>query len=238
MRDRLLRRRVAIIAARALDWYGLEFCGQEHTFAHWLSKAYCGDEFIDVIFSSGNGLASVDDERFDHAIEAEILGQPVRLCPVEETLWTKSFVMKRERHDGADAAHLLLRSLERLDWHRLLRRFGEHWLVLLAQLTIFAYAYPSEAHRIPEWVRTLLNERALRELRSPAENAKICRGTFLSREQYLVDVEEWRFRDARLCPSGPMTATAVAEWSDAIDQDEQLVVGVTSVEVDTRDRVD
>ena len=213
-------------------------CATEHTFAHWLSKAYCGDEFIDVIFSSGNGLATVDDEWFDHAIEAEILGQPVRLCPVEESVWSKSFVMERERNDGADVAHLLLHSLERLDWDRLLRRFGEHWPVLLAHLTIFAYAYPSEAHRMPEWVWTLLHERALRELRTPTENARICRGTFLSREQYLVDLEEWGFRDPRLRPSGPMTATEIVEWTDAIDQDDKHAAEETSHEVDTLDRVD
>lgn len=34
----------------------------EMTFSHWLGKAFKGDNFIDVIFSSGNGVADVDDE--------------------------------------------------------------------------------------------------------------------------------------------------------------------------------
>src|SRR5579871_3566968 len=38
----------------------------EMTFSHWLGKAFCGDDFIDVIFSSGNGQCLVDDEWFAH----------------------------------------------------------------------------------------------------------------------------------------------------------------------------
>ena len=34
----------------------------------------------------------------------------------EETLWSKAFVMERERYDGADVAHLILAHGERLDW--------------------------------------------------------------------------------------------------------------------------
>jgi hypothetical protein len=39
-------------------------CETELPFPHWLGKARCGDDFVDVIFSSGNGVAAVDDEWF------------------------------------------------------------------------------------------------------------------------------------------------------------------------------
>src|SRR6476620_11210083 len=32
----------------------------ELTYPHWLGKAWQGDDFVDVIFSSGNGVAEVD----------------------------------------------------------------------------------------------------------------------------------------------------------------------------------
>ena len=35
-----------------------------------------GDDFVDVIFSSGNGVARVDDLWFEHAVEEEVLGMP------------------------------------------------------------------------------------------------------------------------------------------------------------------
>ncbi len=72
----------------------------EVTFPHWLAKAWIVERFVDVIYSSGNGAAPVDDEWFEHAVDAKLLGIPVRLCPPEEILWSKSYVQERERFDG------------------------------------------------------------------------------------------------------------------------------------------
>src|SRR5579864_463816 len=49
----------------------------ELTFAHWLGKAFHGDDFVDVIFSSGNGVAKVDDGWLAHAVPARFLGEDV-----------------------------------------------------------------------------------------------------------------------------------------------------------------
>ena len=38
-------------------------CETDVTFPHWLAKARCDDDFVDVISSSGNGVAVVDDDR-------------------------------------------------------------------------------------------------------------------------------------------------------------------------------
>src|SRR5262245_31773658 len=54
----------------------------EVTFSHWLAKAYCGEDFVDVIFSSGNGLCEVDESWFERASAGNVLGMPVKLCPV------------------------------------------------------------------------------------------------------------------------------------------------------------
>src|ERR1700756_2829131 len=40
----------------------------ELTFSHWLGKAIKGEDFIDLIFSAGNGVATVDDLWFDYAV--------------------------------------------------------------------------------------------------------------------------------------------------------------------------
>src|SRR5262249_44199507 len=49
-------------AQRALDALALAGCRTELTFPHWLGKAYRGDAFCDLIFSSGNGVVRVDEE--------------------------------------------------------------------------------------------------------------------------------------------------------------------------------
>ena len=46
--------------------------------------------------------------------------------------------------------------------------------------------------------------------------ARLCRGTLLSREQYLVDVAEWGYLDAREMPLGRMTPQQIQEWTAAI----------------------
>ena len=134
-------------------------CRTELTFPHWLGKAHCGDSFIDVIFSSGNGIARVDEEWFEHSVDGEVLGLPVRLCPAEEMIWSKAFIMERERYDGADIMHLLRACGDRLDWPRLLRRFGPHWRVLLKHLVMFGFVYPCERNRIPRAVMRELLDR-------------------------------------------------------------------------------
>jgi hypothetical protein len=107
-------------------------------FPHWLAKVF--DQapqptlFIDLIYDSGNGVSRVDDEWFALAIEAKVLGVPARLKPPEENIWSKAFVMERERFDGADVAHLIHHAGETMNRARLVRRFGEHWRVLLAHL--------------------------------------------------------------------------------------------------------
>lgn len=188
-------------------------------FPHWLGKAYCGEFFVDVIYSSGNGLATVDDEWFLHAQRDAVFDVPVRLCPREEMIWSKSFIQERERFDGADVAHLLLRCAESLDWRRLLRRFGADWRVLLAHLVLFGYIFPSERQRVPDWVMDeFLRRLATSNCAAPIQD-RLCRGTLLSRQQYLMAVEQWGFVDPRTRPENPMTNDDIATWTAGIAHD-------------------
>ncbi len=200
--------------ARALDVFGALGYRTEMPFPHWLGKVYFGDHFIDVIFSSGNGVARVDDLWFVHAIESELFGIPVRLCPVEEMMWSKSFVQERERFDGADVMHLIRERGSSLDWDRLMTRFDDNWRVLLAHVVTFGYVYPAQRQQVPDWVVAELTRRLATE--SADAKSRICRGTLLSREQYLVDIEQFGYRDARIAPGGPMTQAEVDRWTSAI----------------------
>jgi hypothetical protein len=187
----------------------------ELPFPHWLGKVHCGAHFMDIIFSSGNGVARVDDDWFTYAVDAELFGVPVRLCPAEEMMWSKAFVQERERFDGSDVIHLIRALGPSLDWHRLLARFGEHWRVLFAHIVTFGYVYPDMRAQVPERVAAALAHRFLSEKIEP-EN-RVCNGTLLSREQYLVDLERFGCRDARTEPNGPMTPEQAVIWTAAID---------------------
>ena len=188
----------------------------ELTYPHWLAKVYDGEDFIDLIFNSGNGVSPVDDEWFRHADTGEVLGVPVKICPAEETLWSKAFIMERERYDGADVAHMLRERGDQLDWPRLLRRFDGNWRVLLSHLVLFGFIYPGERSRVPAPVMGGLLDRLRRETQQEPPETEVCAGTLLSREQYLHDTERQGYVDVRLTEASTMTEDDVAQWTEAI----------------------
>ena len=201
---------------RALDV--LEDAGfrTELTFPHWLAKVFHRNDFVDLIFNSGNGVTPVDDGWFAHAPAGEVLGLEVKLAPAEEMLWSKAFVMERERYDGADVIHIIRSRAERLDWDRIVARFGDRWRVLLSYLILFGFVYPGERTRIPRQVMTTLLDRLRGELTSDADVGRLCQGTVVSRQQYLPDTLEWGYADGRLAPLGNMTVQQIEDWTAAI----------------------
>jgi hypothetical protein len=93
--------------------------------------------------------------------------------------------------------------------------------VLLAHLTLFGYIYPGDAALIPTRVIDTLNDRLRHETDHPASEAKsrLCRGTILSRSQYLIDTHLWGYEDARLRPVGSMTPAEIELWTESSAKD-------------------
>jgi len=204
---------------RALDVLARAGYRSELNFPHWLGKAWKGDDFVDVIFSSGSGVAVVDEAWFAHSVAARVFDTDVRLIPVEEMIWSKAFVMERERYDGNDVIHLLRARGPDLDWPRLVDRFGEHWRVLLAHLVLFGFVYPAERTRVPAVVMDDLLRRLAEETAQVPPPGRVCQGTLLSRAQYLVDIGVWGYRDARRAPDVRMNTQDIARWTRGIAED-------------------
>ena len=210
--DIMLRKRDVPHALAAFKGAGYDV---EIPFPHWLGKVRREHQYIDVVFSSGNGLVSVDDLWFAHAVGAEVLGISVALCPAEELLWSSAFVQERERYDGAEVLHLLHARGLFMDWPRLIERFGRHWPVLFSYLILFKFAYPDRRGDIPDDVMDLLAERLRNQ--QPEPDNRMCLGTLLSRQQYLFDLDQLGYTDARLRPHGAMTPEQTEIWTRAIE---------------------
>jgi hypothetical protein len=161
----------------------------------WLHKAFWEDFLVDLIFSAGNRIVQVDDAWVKHGEEGEVLGEPCLMCPVEEIIWSKAFVLERDRFDGAELNHLILATGARLDWERLLQRFDRYWEVLLGHLMFFRFAYPSDRETIPAWVMWSLLSKAFDSVRGGNWSGKLCRGRILSETGYRPDVEERGYED-------------------------------------------
>lgn len=203
---------------RALSVFREAGMRTERPFRHWLAKAWRSDDFVDLIYRAGNGMCEVDDTWFERAPQVELLGLNVGVCAAEDIIWMKAFIMERERFDGADIAHFIQSCAEKIDWQYLVRRFGPDWRVLLSHLLLFGYIYPGERNRVPPSVLRDLLERAAEELATNADHERVCRGTLLSRAQYLPDVNERGYRDARLDGRSHMTREDIAHWTSAIDE--------------------
>jgi predicted nucleotidyltransferase len=189
--------------------------GAELTYRHWLAKIHQEECFIDLIFNSGNGLCAVDDDWFTRAVECLILDRPVKIIPLEELIWQKAYIMERERFDGADIAHLFLKCSARMDWEHLLHRFEEDWRVLLSHLLLFGFIYPSRKDLVPRNVMDRLLRHLDVEAQIDSPGSEVCNGTFLSRAQYISDIEQEGFLDGRLSGRSAMTAEQIREWTVA-----------------------
>ncbi len=194
-------------------------CRTELTFPHWIGKAYSGEDFIDLIFSAGNGVARVDELWFQHAVPETVLGVEVSLIPPEEMLWSKGLIMERERFDGADVAHVIEAVGPKLDYRRLIDRYGVHWRALYSHIILFGYIYPAKRANVPAWVLDELGSRLAKETSDGNSSANICYGSIISRQQYLHDIGVRGLKDARLQPIGSMSAKEIAVWTKGIEID-------------------
>jgi hypothetical protein len=183
-----------VAAARALRGAGFVTRLEDE---HWLAKATSGDCFVDLIYGMGNGIAFIDDEWARHSRPGILAAAPVRIAPAEELIWHRLFISERHRHDVADILHLILCLGDTLDWERLVRRVGQNWPLLLAQLLTFSYVYPGYRSNVPEWVYEQMLERARTDMVRDAVDADLTRGPLISRFSFTIDVREWGFQDPR-----------------------------------------
>lgn len=166
----------------------------ELTDARWLAKVFKGDYFIDIIFDTVNNICTVDDSWFDRAAKGEFADMPVLFLSAEELIWCKIYVQNRERFDGADVNHIILKTGKNLDWKRILMRMEQHWHLLLAQILTFQFVYPSDfANTVPKWLFDELMRRAGEQYDVPPSIARICRGPIIDQTQYGVDIREWNY---------------------------------------------
>jgi hypothetical protein len=113
---------------------------------------------------------------------------------------------------------LMRHCAEMIDWDRLLARFDRYWPLLLTYMTMFAFVYPSEKARIPTPVFEELLNRLQQQVAAGQNGAeRVCQGTLVSRGQYMIDIGQYGFADARLAPRGNMSAEDAIYWTWAIE---------------------
>ena len=160
-----------------------------------------------------NAALTVTDSWITRSRPAVVIGIPTRILAAEELLASKIFVVRRERFDGADIAHIIYATGGRLDWGRILEMIGAHWEMLLFDLVLFRYIYPAQTDYIPLLVWTQLVNRLLFRLLNPDPLARF-RGSLVDDNMFAIDVREWGLDDLlseyRACRARPI------RWPDEI----------------------
>jgi len=160
----------------------------------WLAKTHRDGFFVDLITGMSNGVMSVDASWIERARLANVLGVETRVLAPEELLASKLFVVRRERFDGADIAHILFATHGKLEWARILELVGEHWELLLWALVLFRYVYPAHSNYVPQTVWQDLLARFSEQVRLPGTSGGF-RGGLIDDATFAIDVEEWGFED-------------------------------------------
>jgi hypothetical protein len=174
-------------ALAALQHHGFK-C--EVTDPVWLAKAYRDNYFIDLITGMSNAVIVVDASWIKHAHPAEVFGVQTRLLAPEEILVSRLFVIRRERFDGADIAHIIYAVRGKLDWKRILHHVGDHWEILLWALLLFRYVYPAHSDYVPASLWHDLLDRTSKSISRPDPRQEF-RGSLVDECMFAIDVEDW-----------------------------------------------
>jgi hypothetical protein len=177
---------------KAMEEKGYEV---EITDARWLAKITKDDLFIDIIFDAASGITPIDDIWIDHAQTFTILGFDLLTISPEDLIWSKSYRQERDKYEGPDINHIILKQGDTLNWKRLLQRMETHWEILLGHIINFRFVYPADREKIPRWLLDELLSRLTEQLELPTPIDKICRGSLLSRHHYHIDIAKWGYKD-------------------------------------------
>lgn len=185
-----------LLKACSEEGYGTELFDES-----WIAKVYKGTTYADIIFAEKNGLHRVDEKWLERAREGTVLGLSVKLMPIEEMIRSKAYIQTRNRYDGPDVIHLILRQGKNIDWRLLMRLMGENWEVIFAHIINFNFVYPSEKDIIPSWVYKELFSKFEEFIKKSPEKDKITRGLLFS-SLYKVAIEKWGFQAISYLPNG------------------------------------
>ncbi|MGI8958172.1 MAG: hypothetical protein ACR2IV_00090 [Bryobacteraceae bacterium] len=144
---------------RILAESGLEdYYDQQAYERHWIYRSHKDETIVDVIWAMANRRAAVD-EGWLHGPLVEAGGERFRLVPAEETLWSKLYVLQRDRCDWPDGLSLIYAMGTDLDWCRLLERVGEDAPLLSGLVSVFGWLCPDHARELPGWLWNELGAR-------------------------------------------------------------------------------
>jgi len=118
----------------------------------WIYRGHRDGVIIDIIWAMANRRTTVDNVWTTTGPSVHLCGQTFRVISPEELLWSKLYVLQRDRCDWPDLFNLLAAVGPGMNWQHLSCRAAEDRPLLKSLLTVFAWVAPERAMQIPRRV--------------------------------------------------------------------------------------
>jgi hypothetical protein len=149
----------------------------------WIYRAHRGDIIIDVIWAMANQRTQVD-ETWLQGPDVRVGSETVRLLAPEDSLWSKLYIIQKDRCDWTDCLNILYGVGPSMDWNRLIRNIGPDTALLAGLVSVFSWITPSRARELPAFVWERL------QLRMPDEDPD---EETMRRRVNFLDTRRWFF---------------------------------------------
>jgi hypothetical protein len=118
----------------------------------WIYRASTDGIIVDTIWAMANLKTEVDDRWITAGPEVRLRGEPIRAIPIEDLIWSKLYVIQRERCDWGDVLNLIDAQTGTIGWDQLIDRMGEDAPLLAGVLKLYAWLAPERVVEIPSRV--------------------------------------------------------------------------------------
>jgi hypothetical protein len=155
----------------------------------WIYRGTSDGVIVDAIWAMANKRADVDRRWLEAGPTVTMFGETFRVIPPEELIWSKLYVLQRDRCDWPDLLNLLYATGPVLDWDHLLNRVAEDKPLVKGLLSVFSWVCPDVAVLIPQRVWKAL------ELPAPKGQAADPEGRPSRKD--LLDTRPWLFTESQ-----------------------------------------
>lgn len=118
---------------------------------NWIFRAFREELIVDIMWAMANQRAQVDTQWLSGP-SISVHGLTFKLLRPEETLWSKLYVLQRDRCDWPDVLNMLYSVGAELDWAHLLNRTDEDTPLLAALVRVFRWICPDRCNEFPSAV--------------------------------------------------------------------------------------
>jgi hypothetical protein len=118
----------------------------------WIYRACKDDAIVDSIWAMANKRATVDAGWLERGPLVRMFDQEFRVIPPEELIWSKLYVLQRDRCDWPDILNMICATGKDLDWNHLIRRVAEDLPLVKGLVSVFSWVSPDRAALLPRWI--------------------------------------------------------------------------------------